>query len=680
MNIGLVYNWPGGKNSELDLIGRICLVLDKQGHKGIIIDPFGKLLDLSGEYVTPVEFVDESCLDFALNFHYTSPNYLDTYSYFTNWNPLEYLRRHPATGSTIPFDQELMHVLCMNSHDFALDGGSKEVEHFFNAINICNPVFDQSRGRIKFYPTCQLGEDIPPVELEDTKIFYIGVNWERLAVKEGSDTRHGGMLEQLDATDFVELYGVKKLNGVEIWDGFNNYKGELPFDNGESIINRSNKCGISLVLSSKAHRYSGLVSTRLFQACAARTVIISDDNSFIKDNFGDSVITFEYDDNPDVNFQRISEAYQWIIKNKALAKEKAEKAHKIFTEKFLLEEQIANLVSRHNEWTQQQDTLIINDIVEVVWVLQHYSDTELERFVTNLNKQENVKIVATIILTAEIVGKVSEILSSKANFNYILHSEEKLSRPTGFYIERYAKWQENSSYLCIYTELSEWMSRHLYWLASAIMNTGTQISQSGTCLRNELWNDQYRIKKSYKVVNSAPVTDVDIRNTEYEKYCASSFLISKTMIDSSIMSVVSNLNFITWYAFIIRLYQHDKSLPIFVPKLSIKLLPEINHITEPEYIDDRDFLLLSFNLSDGEKARHASLESINRESYKLSYKMIHSEGYQLINSESYRLINKVVTYNFIMTKIRRGLELKNSKIIRVLLKAFTLFSKPKSLK
>ena len=58
MNIGLVYNWPEGKNSELDLIGRICLVLDKQGHKGIIIDPFGKLLDLSGVYVTPVEFVD----------------------------------------------------------------------------------------------------------------------------------------------------------------------------------------------------------------------------------------------------------------------------------------------------------------------------------------------------------------------------------------------------------------------------------------------------------------------------------------------------------------------------------------------------------------------------------------------------------------------------------------------
>ena len=135
-----------------------------------------------------------------------------------------------------------------------------------------------------------------PVILQNPRIFYIGVNWERLAVKDGSDSRHGGLLEQLDSAGIVELYGVEILNDVNLWEGFTNYRGELPFDDGESIVKRSNQCGISLVLSSKAHRSSGLVSTRLFQACAARTVIIADNNSFIREHFGDTVITFEYDE------------------------------------------------------------------------------------------------------------------------------------------------------------------------------------------------------------------------------------------------------------------------------------------------------------------------------------------------------------------------------------------------
>ena len=194
MKIALVYNWPGVKNSELDLIGRIGLVLRNQGHQSFIVDPFGKILEHTGEYISPLEFVDETCLDFVLNLHYTSPNFLDAYSYFTNWNPLEYLRRHPAIGGAIPFDQDLMHVTCMKSHDFALDGGSKEIEHYYNAINICNPVFEHSREKINFYPTCQLMQNIQPVDLRNPKIFYIGVNWERLAIKKGTDARHGGML------------------------------------------------------------------------------------------------------------------------------------------------------------------------------------------------------------------------------------------------------------------------------------------------------------------------------------------------------------------------------------------------------------------------------------------------------------------------------------------------------
>ena len=41
MKIAFVYNWPGAKNAELDLIGRMRKVLAAAGHTSVVIDPFG---------------------------------------------------------------------------------------------------------------------------------------------------------------------------------------------------------------------------------------------------------------------------------------------------------------------------------------------------------------------------------------------------------------------------------------------------------------------------------------------------------------------------------------------------------------------------------------------------------------------------------------------------------------
>jgi hypothetical protein len=74
LRIGLVHNWPGARNSELDIILRIMPILAHLGHVGIIIDPMGQVLDFSGNRLSPVRRQDD--FDLVLNLHYLNPKLL----------------------------------------------------------------------------------------------------------------------------------------------------------------------------------------------------------------------------------------------------------------------------------------------------------------------------------------------------------------------------------------------------------------------------------------------------------------------------------------------------------------------------------------------------------------------------------------------------------------------------
>jgi len=348
MKIALIHNWPGARNAEFDLAGRIQKVLARGGHSSTIVDPFGNPIDETGELVGGLSQIDALDFDFCLNLHYSNPHLLDCFSYVANWNPVAYLIRDPGNGMPMPHSELVYLSGCLASHDVLLSAGSVDTDQLVSALaDRPNPAM--AFPDLCLHTTCQWEQEVEPVFLDDFRVFYIGVNWERIADRSKADTRHGGLMGLLDDGGRVDFYGVRKICGVEPWEGFKNYCGELPFDKGLSIIRTANRCGVSLVLSSRQHRDSGLVSMRVFQACAARTVIISDDNPFIVEHFGDTVLTFEHSRDAQTCVERINALIKWVEDHPQQAMEMAERAHRIFAEQFSLDREIENLLGHHAE-------------------------------------------------------------------------------------------------------------------------------------------------------------------------------------------------------------------------------------------------------------------------------------------------------------------------------------------
>ena len=73
---------------------------------------------------------------------------------------------------------------------------------------------------------------------------YCGINWEKLTGKKG---RFDELLKKLDENNLISIYGPEIFHGIRPWEGYRNYKGEIPFD-GISMIKEIAKCGIALVI------------------------------------------------------------------------------------------------------------------------------------------------------------------------------------------------------------------------------------------------------------------------------------------------------------------------------------------------------------------------------------------------------------------------------------------------
>lgn len=337
ITIGLVHNWPGRKNSELEIILRIRNLLTDE-HNVLVLDPLGFVLDDHAKRTGTAPIADGTC-HLILNFHYLNPKFFSGLSFVVNWNPLDFLICDPASGAPVPVTH--LHYLCncFRSHDRVLSAGSVLVDQFIETVRRDRGGTDLPGASLELHTTIASsghGDFESKITANSFRVFYIGLNWEKTSIA-GGKPRHDSLLRRLDESGRFSFYGLREQGGIFLWDGINCYEGELPFDGGASIIEESRKCGVSLILSTSQHRASGLVSTRVFQACAAGTVIISDDNSFIKTHFGDSILYFEYGQSEKDTAENILEKVRWVEENWSEARRKAMEAQEIFKERFDLE-------------------------------------------------------------------------------------------------------------------------------------------------------------------------------------------------------------------------------------------------------------------------------------------------------------------------------------------------------
>jgi hypothetical protein len=176
------------------------------------------------------------------------------------------------------------------------------------------------------------------------QLFYTGGNWDNLR---GSST-YRALYQMLDNNNLCNFYGES-----QVWEGYSNYKGRLQF-NGIDPIQKSGECGIYLALhgsvtASNVGGIQGLVgqegaiSGRIFEACAASCVIISDKllPQFLQDIFGDNILYIDIKvdaQHPQTAandmFRQIQQHVQWIRSHPQEATAKARKCHRIYTQKF----------------------------------------------------------------------------------------------------------------------------------------------------------------------------------------------------------------------------------------------------------------------------------------------------------------------------------------------------------
>lgn len=186
-----------------------------------------------------------------------------------------------------------------------------------------------------FYPTMFR---VPYRELEFNDLVVMIPVWGNRLRDENFVT----LYQLLSETGRAKFYGVNRHEEI-ISQG---YMGSIPFD-GVSVIDVLQRHGIVLVNHSNIHNEEGIPSARIFEAAAASALIISDENSFVKQHFGDSVFYIDTSLPAEEIFSQIQEHLKAIDENPEAAIEMAKRSHEIFIEKFTMEDQLLLLKKMH---------------------------------------------------------------------------------------------------------------------------------------------------------------------------------------------------------------------------------------------------------------------------------------------------------------------------------------------
>ncbi len=310
---GVVKLWPDLKVAEDEVIARLRNTARALGLECVVVDNLARTID------PPHRQMTRDDLDFVIHLHFSTPKSYDIFSFVVLWNPLQFYHDFGYR----PMARNLL------SHDDFLSCSSPAADDQIRRLIARDPTRDEAR----FTMYHSLSEPVLPPTKGEGKLFYSGINWDRLGK---GKSRHQSVLDELDLTGLLRIYGPRVLRGVRVWEGYDSYQGSLPFD-GVTTIREIHRAGICLVLSSDAHKDAALMSNRLFEALAAGAVIICDENAFARTHFGNTLLYVDMRDEPSDVAERIIAHARWVEANPAEAVAMAAAAQAIFRERFSLD-------------------------------------------------------------------------------------------------------------------------------------------------------------------------------------------------------------------------------------------------------------------------------------------------------------------------------------------------------
>lgn len=393
LRLAVLNSWPNLEYSaEREFIARLKLACINLGWVCI-------------EVVTSEDILNANA-DCVIVTHEFSPKLTEIPTIGLIWSPPSFYRHDASRIRTIL------------SYDGYL-AGSDSVRDYLTDL-LFSTGKDSPVSEWNFIPTAPRTAFRPP-NLNDPSLFYAGVHWD--------GDRHGELINGLCASLPVAFYG-----DPAKWARFGvAYKGAIPFD-GSAIFDRINEAGIALCLHTEDHLKDDVPSMRIFESAAAGAVIITENSTFAKRHFGDSVLYV--DKNADV-LQKVTQIrahYDWIRSHPTEALELAVKSHAIFNSHFPLENLLNNIpdflcrvkcAGYYDIGIEPAAEPRVEIIVRVGGRGLHY----IERCLNSLAAQSHRNLGLILVFYREIVGLNALLEKYKTRFVSI---KQIASRPTSF--------------------------------------------------------------------------------------------------------------------------------------------------------------------------------------------------------------------------------------------------------
>lgn len=474
--VGIVSAWPKVKNAEYEVIERMKIALHHLGFGWAIVDNEGRLIEYSGGPVDGLEIDDVA--DFCISMHYFSPKLWSTFTYYALWNPAKY---HHVLGK--PYDVMMSHV---GSYDDYIGYSSDPIiaqteNYFFGTPKNLHGMLDYYPGGAE--PTQPVLESLP----EQPRLFYCGINWETLS-GDGRGRYHD-LFHLLDDQNIINIYGPEFFERVKPWDGFKNYKGEIPFD-GVSMTRTIRASGISLVISSEDHILCDAASSRIYEALNAGVVIVSDRNPFVVKEFADTINYFDHGRTPAETMENIKRVYDSILKDPKKYLERARQAQAIYKNRHVLDVSLKKIIEQHeNRVAKNKQEFFArgSDKVTVILPIRGQTTDFIAKQLKSVENQDYKYFDLNIVLDSSRVEEVRAVLTARNLKNAHLLPIETTKPGFNVKLENLGTFvaaglhAHSNKYFTVIDENECWMHSHLSTLVRALEdNKERSVSVSGS--------------------------------------------------------------------------------------------------------------------------------------------------------------------------------------------------------
>ena len=458
----IVKLWPDIKTAEDECIARLKIAAKMLGVECVEVYSDGRLIE------SPEIKVSKKNVDFVIHLHYDTPKNYDAFSFVALWNPVRFYHEWGYSRCSRNLTSHDDFISC--SSDAADDHVSRMIRNSSTHLSA------------QFHLYHSTADIVFPPSLGECKLFYAGINWEAIS---GGKSRHQEVLKRLDRTGLLSIYGPKFFQGVRVWEGYESYVREIPFD-GTSMIEEISKAGLALVLSSSAHKDSGLMTNRLFESVAAGALVICDENPFARRYFGDSLLYVDGRAQADQIYTDIVQHLNWAKSHPERALDMIAQAQDIMSQKFTLKMHLRDLYlglsARKQQLANLQNPSIKPHLqINLYLLMPEFSASILNAHIESVGVQEYQHFRPIIVIDkfdaekfrVEIAGVLSlasapiELLEVDF-FNRVINANIKVRKRLGEIILQLISARSEADAIMIVAPNEKLFSNHLAVLAGAL--------------------------------------------------------------------------------------------------------------------------------------------------------------------------------------------------------------------